>query len=680
MNDFYLTIAHLSERLSKLSPEQYQLLEKIIQQSSVESGNNSHVISNDSLTQGLYQLEWQQMPLQKSSGDLSPRKDWLILADNHQQVGKQLAQNLEAEGDRCICVFPGQTYEKIAPTHYIINPLNPEDYQILVRDIKQNQQPLPQNVVHLWSLDFILEESTSATALQDSQRQGCGTVLSLVQTLIRETEKLPPRLWLITQGAKSLPSSPEPLQIQQAPLWGLGQGINLEHPDFHCTNIDWGTPTKPEKIEVLSEQLKASDQEQQTIWRNGDRFVARLVRYSPQTLSEQPLSLPDHSSYLITGGLGALGLEMAQWLVRQGAKNVVLMSRREPSTAAKSTIQQLEETGAKVSIIPGDVSNVDDVKKVLATIENTLPPLRGIIHAAGIINDGTLTQLSWEKFQTVMAAKIAGSWNLHQQTQKLPLDFFVCFSSMTSLVGNAGQANYAAANGFLDELAHHRRALGLPGLTINWGPWAEVGMAAQLDQQKANPLAGKGIGKISLDQGLLMLGKLIGQGVTQMGVMLIDWTKFLDQFPPGDHPPLLSEFAQQIQEQQRSSQDSGLPTSALLKEQIQEATAETREQLLTTYLQNLVSRFLGLSASNAPNPHQPLNEIGLDSLVSIQLRNRIRTELDIDLPLNKLTVDVTIAQIVSALQEQWLFKELVISETSSPDMGGEEAELEKFTI
>ena len=154
MNDFYLTIADLSERLAKLSPEQYQLLEKILQQSSVESENNSHVISNDSFTQGLYQLEWRQMPLQKSSEDLSPRKDWLIFADNHQQVGKQLAQNLEAEGDHCICVFPGQTYEKIAPTHYIINPLNPEDYQILVRDIKQNQQPLPQNVVHLWSLAF----------------------------------------------------------------------------------------------------------------------------------------------------------------------------------------------------------------------------------------------------------------------------------------------------------------------------------------------------------------------------------------------------------------------------------------------------------------------------------------------------------------------------------------------
>ncbi|MDJ0845094.1 beta-ketoacyl reductase [Crocosphaera sp.] len=679
MNDFYVKIAHLSERLAKLSPEQYQLLEKILQQSSVESENNSHVISNDSLSQALYQLEWQPMPLQKSSGNLSPGKDWLILADNHQQVGKQLAQTLEAEGDRCICVFPGQSYEKIAPSQYIINPLNPEDYHSLFRDIKQHQQALPQNVVHLWGLDFILEETTSATALQESQKQGCGTVLLLVQTLIAEIEKLPPRLWLISQGAKALPSSPEPLQVQQAPLWGLGQGINLEHPDFHCTNIDWGTPTKPEKIEVLSEQLRASEGEQQIIWRNGDRFVARLVRYSPQTVSEQPLSLPDDSSYLITGGLGALGLKMAQWLVEQGAKTVVLMSRREPSTAAQSVIQQLEQTGAKVSIIQGDVSNVDEITKGLTTIQNTLPPLRGIIHAAGIINDGILTQLSWDKFQTVMAAKIAGSWNLHQQTQKLPLDFFVCFSSMTSLVGNAGQANYAAANGFLDELAHHRRALGLPGLTINWGPWADVGMAAKLEQQKANPLASKGINQISLEQGLLMLGKLISQGVSQMGVMLIDWTKFLDQFPSGSHPLLLSEFAQQVQEQQRSSQTSELPTLALLKKQIQEATAQTREELLVTYLQNLVSKFLGISASDIPSRDQPLNEIGLDSLVSIQLRNRIRTELEIDLPLNKLTVDVTIAQIVAALQEQWLFKELVISESSSPEMEQEE-EMEEFTL
>src|SRR5262249_45550766 len=152
-------------------------------------------------------------------------------------------------------------------------------------------------------------------------------------------------------------------------------------------------------------------------------------------------------------------------------------------------------TGASVLVMQADVANFTDVGRLITTCQ-TQGPLRGIVHAAGVLDDGVLTQQSAERFSRVMAPKVHGAWNLHTHSRQLQLDFFVSFSPMASLLGSAGQSNYAAANAFLDALAHHRRAHGLPSLTINWGPWAEVGMAARLS------VAGQGVEKLKVSDGL----------------------------------------------------------------------------------------------------------------------------------------------------------------------------------
>ncbi len=161
-------------------------------------------------------------------------------------------------------------------------------------------------------------------------------------------------------------------------------------------------------------------------------------------------------------------------MVAQGAKNLVLTGRRGIAGTAQKTINQLEQAGAKVLVVTADVSNSEDVAQVLEGIKTNYPPLRGIFHAAGVLDDGVLMQQNWSRFAKVLAPKVQGAWNLHALTQDLPLDFFVCFSSVASLLGSPSQGNYAAANAFMDALVHYRRNLGLPGLSINWGPWAEV--------------------------------------------------------------------------------------------------------------------------------------------------------------------------------------------------------------
>jgi NAD(P)-dependent dehydrogenase (short-subunit alcohol dehydrogenase family) len=250
--------------------------------------------------------------------------------------------------------------------------------------------------------------------------------------------------------------------------------------------------------------------------------------------------------YLITGGLGGLGLAVARWLVAQGARHLALVGRRRPSAATLDTIGALEQAGVEVLVLQADIACEADVERVFATLRAAGPALRGVIHAAGVLDDGMLGQQTWERFTPVLAPKLAGAWLLDQATRTLPLDFFVLFSSSSALLGAAGQANYAAANAALDALAQRRRAAGLPALSVNWGAWDEVGMVAALDERDRRRFALRGIELITLEAGLRTLQRLLAQDAPQIAVLPISWPTLLAQFPAGSHPLLLAEVAASV--------------------------------------------------------------------------------------------------------------------------------------
>ena len=207
--------------------------------------------------------------------------------------------------------------------------------------------------------------------------------------------------------------------------------------------------------------LKHKDQ---IAFREGKRFVARLVPAKPKI--SETIRVDPEGTYLITGGLGALGLEVAHFLVNQGARHLLLVGRRG-AEGKEETVRKLEERGAQVTVLKADVSRADDVMRVLAAANS----LRGIIHAAGVTTQESIAQMGLESLESVLRPKVAGAWLLHQMTERKEkaLDFFVMFSSIASVWGSKGQAHYAAANAFLDALAHYRCSLGLPALAINWG-------------------------------------------------------------------------------------------------------------------------------------------------------------------------------------------------------------------
>jgi acyl transferase domain-containing protein/acyl carrier protein len=329
--------------------------------------------------------------------------------------------------------------------------------------------------------------------------------------------------------------------------------------------------------------------------------------------------LREGGSYLVTGGLGGLGLKVAGWLTAHGARHLVLAGRSAPSKEAQAALTEIKQAGVQITVRRCDVADRYEVAELLTAIAEELPPLRGIFHLAGVLDDGVLREQTRERFDRVMAAKVLGAWNLHELTENLSLDQFVLFSSAASLMGSPGQANYAAANAFLDALAHHRRAESRPALSVNWGMWSQVGMAARLQDERTNRWSQSGVGSIEPELGLQTLERLLTTDAVQIGVLPIDWTKFFDRIPSGTEPAWLSDLARSNRAVD-GTQKSGPP---VLFEKLKAALPGERLDLATMFLRQQAARVLAIDEDHLPDPRRKLNELGFDSLTGVEFVNGV---------------------------------------------------------
>jgi len=366
---------------------------------------------------------------------------------------------------------------------------------------------------------------------------------------------------------------------------------------------------------------------------------AELDQTSAHTYDVGSPAIRSDATYLITGGLGALGLAVASWLVDQGARNLMLVARRPPSPDAASTVESLRQR-ARVEIVAADVSRAADVRSMLDRIARTLPPLRGIMHAAGVLDGGLTSDLTLAQLRSVMGPKIHGTRHLHALTADHPLDFFVLFSSAAAVLGSPGQGNYAAANAFLDAVAHDRRRAGRPALSVNWGFWDEAGMAARfVDDGWTIP---DGIGTIAPRDGLDVLGRLMIDAPPQVAVLPIDWNR-LQQFagPAGDRPLVDDLIAEPFAGSVEMGGRADLATLHTLR-------PDERQAHLEAYLALEVAHVLQ-RADTQLERDRPLNMLGLDSLTGMLLRNRVESDLGVTLPIASLAAGPTISELASEL-------------------------------
>ncbi|MBI4526099.1 MAG: SDR family NAD(P)-dependent oxidoreductase [Deltaproteobacteria bacterium] len=378
-------------------------------------------------------------------------------------------------------------------------------------------------------------------------------------------------------------------------------------------------------------------------------------------LDEKPISFRPDATYLITGGFGGFGLTVGKWIVEKGGRNVVLMGRSgAASEGAKKDVEDLKKAGARVVVARADISSDKQVAKAIADIEQTMPPLRGIFHAAMVLDDGVLLQLSPERFRNVLSPKVDGTWFLHSQTLHRPLDFFVLFSSVSSLIGSRGQANYVAANAFLDAFAYYRRSLGLPAVTVNWGQLAETGYASR-NRQIGEFLTRRGIKGILPRQAMHALSLVLERNPVQIGVMRINQHKLAQSLLQGRPPQKLMALLGEHDVQER------IEEGARIREAVLQAEPAKRESILQSYVSEQVANVLGTSAAKL-DFDQPLSELGFDSLMAVELKNRLENDLVISLPPGKLMQGPSIRRLSAEVMELLKTDGEIASEALAPEV------------
>ena len=474
-----------------------------------------------------------------------------------------------------------------------------------------------------------LAERDDGEAVAAAAQRIVGDALAVTQLLARAAAPVPVRF--VTRGAVAVATDDlrNASGVAEAALWGFARTVMHELPELDTRLCD------VECAEDVARGLAGGDDEDQVAWRGGARFVARLAR-----AGEPPAVAPVlDGTVLVTGGLGALGLHVARWLAGNGVRQLVLTGRRGlASPGAAEAVTALEAMGARVTVVALDVAERDAVAALVAAI----PDLRGVVHAAGVVDDGVIADQAPARLARVIDPKLAGAWHLHELTAERGLACFVMFSSAAGMLGAAGQSNYAAANAALDALAAHRRAHGLCAHSLAWGPWAEAGMAARMTSVLEARLARQGIVAWSADDGVARFAAAIVRPEPQLAVLRLDLAAVRRQL--GAHvPPVWRTLIAAP-----AAASGGAASVAAVPDAVGGARSAEAVRLVVAAE---VARVLA-SRGEVP-PAQPLAELGLDSLMAVELRNALARRLELTLPatlaFDHPTVDALVRWLTSVL-------------------------------
>src|SRR5690606_27093244 len=340
---------------------------------------------------------------------------------------------------------------------------------------------------------------------------------------------------------------------------------------------------------------------------------------------------------------GGIGLQVARWLIERGARHLVLLSRRGVTDEALALADEYAGMGVEIRLMAGDVSDPDSVNEIISEISATMPPLRGIVHGAGVNADAPVMQQDAERLAVVMRPKADGALLLAEATRHLSLDFYLLFSSIAPVIGWSGQSNYAAANAYLDALAHTLRAQGIPATSINWGIWENTGMTAVLAAHDQARWGQQGLQTFTAQQGVDILADILAASPTQVIVMPVNWRQFLAQHPD----PLYEAFADSKAAPTQMAAGPGL------KEQLIDAPPSKHRAILLQFVRENARAVLGLAGTHTIDPLLPLNQLGLDSLMAVELRNALARGAGLTLPATLLfdypTIDALVGYLLTHL-------------------------------
>ncbi|RKT88760.1 amino acid adenylation domain-containing protein [Saccharopolyspora antimicrobica] len=592
---------------------------------------------------------WLLAPVWEPAPDLAEHPDApgdvLVLADS-QGIGEELAAQLTARGGRCHLVRPGTGYRR-GERESVVAPDSTEDLRRLLAE-----QPCDA-VVHLWNLDRPEFGTASDAELARQHTDGTYSVIALAQALV--AEKSPARLHLVTRGTQPVTADAE-VEPLAAPAWGIGRVLwqqELTANRGKLIDLDLAGTDVAADAAALLREISADDEHEIAL--RGDRRHTCRLRRPDDLLKPLPLRLRPDCAYLVTGAFGALGRLVCRTLARRGARRLILVGRTElparehwreidpdSSTGRKvALVKELEALGAQSLLVPLDITDEREFAAWLAGYRrHDLPPIRGVFHLAGSVEDTLLPEMDRQTFDAAHDPKTVGATVLHRQLRDDPLDHFVLFASIASVLTTAGQTNYAAGNAFLDALAHHRRSLGLPALSVDWGPWA-TGMIADLglvEHYRNN----RGMSSLSPEAGMAVLERVMDQGHPQLLVAtIVDWPLFTAWYTTP--PPLVAELAAE------AADDGG--TAGGFLEEFRATAPDQRRELLTRHFTELVAGVLRVRPDQV-DENSGLGALGLDSLLAMEVRARTHAEFGVALPVVALLGSSPVTDLVGRLHEQ----------------------------
>lgn len=583
---------------------------------------------------------------------------WWIFADRD-GVGERLGRMHAARGGRVLTVCPGEEWVDDAPDKVFLRAHVPEDYKRLRSHAAKTGCDRPSAVLYLWDLDLACDEAQVFETLSRPNGPACDRLLSLAQSLCTAFPTSLPRLHVVTRGAQALPAFRESPALPQAPSWGFGRSLAAEYPDLWGGAIDLDpADDAPGAARCVLASLDADDPEREVAWRRGARFVPRLVHAAPPASADW--AIDSAATYMVTGGLGGLGLIVARGLVDAGARHIVLLTRSplpprpqwreapEGSDARRRVhgVMQLEALGAKVDVVAGDVADRDFVARTVDKLRAKGKSLKGVVHAAADISFRSILELDAAALRSTLRPKILGAWVLHEQLQGQDLDFFVMFSSSTALLGSHGLAHYAAGNHFMDMLAHYRQARGLPALSVNWGTWDEIRLMDDTMRERARA---HGLEPMESAIALQALACLIPAAGAQRVVADINWRR-LHKESGGQPRPFLDAIEWDAPSEE-ITQAAAVPTVGV-RESLLRLAAEQRLERLGDWVEQEVRSILRIPDGERLDRTQGLFQAGLDSLMAVQLRERFQREFGRAFPATLAFNHSTIEALAGYLQDE----------------------------
>ncbi|WP_189862051.1 type I polyketide synthase, partial [Streptomyces noursei] len=457
----------------------------------------------------------------------------------------------------------------------------------------------------------------SLLALED---EPLTSTLLMVQALGDAAVSAP--VWFATRGAVSTGSEDRVTHPLQSMVWGLGRVVALEHADRWGGLIDLPEVLDERVMDGLVKMMANPDTEDEVALRPSGVYVRRLYR-APLGARAVDQRWPAEGTTLVTGGTGALGAHVARWLAANGAEHLLLVSRSGAEAKGAAALQtELTGLGAHVTVAACDVADRDALAGLLAEVPGEYP-LRAVVHAAGVLDDGVIDSLAPHQVGRVLPAKVDAAVNLHELTADLDLSAFVLFSSFAATLGMPGQGNYAPGNAFLDALADLRRSRGLVATSVAWGPWAGAGMAS--DDRVAERFERQGVRSMAPESALAALREALDHDETSVTVADIDWKRFYPSFAASGRRPLLDGIAD-VQE----AADPGAPVPALSS--LTGRTEAEQTQVILDLVCTNVATVLGHSGTKGVEVGRAFRDLGFDSLSGVELRNRLGAATGLRLP------------------------------------------------